>query len=114
MEAQKGEKTWKQYALNMIHVMRNEEQFVGTSTMPAESILGMGILAAVIIIIISFFVCYGAARLSWCYNSFYGASGAEKFIYALLCFIFPYYYYPFYALFLDPVCGRKAQVGGRR
>ena len=109
MENQKPEKTWKQYALNMIHVIRGEEEFVGTSTVPAETALGMGIVTIVIILIIAFFVCYGAARLSWCYNTFYGASGAEKTIYSLLCFFFPYYYYPFYALFLDPICGRKGQ-----
>ncbi len=113
MENQKAEKTWKQYALNMVHVIRGEEEFVGTSTAPAEGALGMGITAMIFIIIIGFFVCYGAARLSWCYNTLYGASGVAKVIYSLLCFVFPYYYYPFYALFLNPVCG-KAQVGGRR
>ena len=110
--AQKPEKTWKQYVLNIVHVIRGEEQFVGTSV-PAEGVLGMGI-AMVFILIIAFFVCYGAARLSWCYNTFYGESTSIKVIFSLLCFIFPYYYYPFYALFLDPVCGRKAQVGGKR
>jgi len=111
--AQKPEKTWKQYALNIVHVIRGEEQFVGTSV-PAEGVLGMGIAAMIFILIIAFFVCYGAARLSWCYNTFYGESTSIKVIFSLLCFIFPYYYYPFYALFLDPVCGRKAQVGGKR
>jgi len=112
--SQKSDKTWKQYALNMVHVLRGEEEFVGTSTVPAERTLGMGIGIIVIILVIAFFVCYGAARLSWCYNTFYGVSGVPKVIYSLLCFFFPYYYYPFYALFLDPVCGRRVQIGGRR
>ena len=114
MDNQKPEKTWKQYALNMVHVIRGEEEFVGTSTEPAEEALGMGLVSIVIILILAFFICYGAARLSWCYNTFYGASGGLKAFYSVVCFFFPYYYYPFYALVLNPVCGRRAQAGGRR
>ena len=79
------------------------------STMGAYA--GIGVLLFFIFIIANL---YGAARLSWCYNTFYGASGGAKFIWSLLCFFFSGFYYPFYAIFLDPVCGRVAQVGGRR
>lgn len=71
-------------------------------------------LVALGILIMIFANLYGAARLSWCYNTFYGASGGEKFIWSFLCFCFSGLYYPFYAIFLDPVCGRVAQKGGRR
>ena len=105
---QKSEKSWKQYALNVVHVIRGEEEFVGSSTPSAETVVGLGITGIVITLLIAFFVSYGAARLSWCYNSFYGESTGTKAIFSLLCFFFPYVYYPFYALFLDPLCGRKA------
>jgi hypothetical protein len=65
------------------------------------------------IFIMIFANLYGAARLSWCYNTFHGASGGEKIIWSVLSFFFSGFYYPFYAIFLDPVCGRL-QKGGRR
>ena len=65
-------------------------------------------------LIIVFANCYGAARLSWCYNTFYGVGEVEKFLWAILCFSFPSFYYPVYGVFLDPVCGRVAQRGGKR
>ena len=58
--------------------------------------------------------CVGAARLSWCYNTFYGETTGMKFVWSLLCFFFSGFYFPFYAIILDPVCGRVAQRGGRK
>ena len=114
IERQK-ERTLRQYFLNSIHAVRGEEQFTGSSTPAAEAYMGIGVFVIVFIIIIAFLVCYGAARLSWCYNTFYGESTGSKVIFSVLCFIFPNFYYPFYALFLDPVCGRvKNQSGGKR
>jgi hypothetical protein len=72
---------------------------------------GIGVLLFFIFIIANL---YGAARLSWCYNTFYGTTGFARFFWSLLCFFFSGFYYPFYAIFLDPVCGRVAQVGGRK
>lgn len=111
IEKQK-ERTWRQYFLNIIHAVRGEEQFTGSS---AETFMGFSLFVVIFIVIIAIAVCYGAARLSWCYNTFYGADSASKVIFSVLCFLFPNFYYPFYALFLDPVCGRtKNQSGGRR
>ena len=68
----------------------------------------------ILLIILILANCYGAARLSWCYNTFYGVGEGEKFLSAILSFCFPSFYYPVYAIFLDPVCGRVAQRGGKR
>lgn len=116
MEVERKEpRTWKQYALNIIHAVKGEEKFTGTSTTVVETELGFGIVVIILVLIIALLVCYGAARLSWCYNTFYGESTSAKVIFSVLCFCFPNFYYPFYALFLDPVCGRtKNQSGGRR
>lgn len=108
-------KTWKQYALNVVHALRGEEHFTGSTTPAAEAAVGFGIFSIFFIIIIAIVFCYGAARLSWCYNTFNGEGSATKMIFSVLCFFFPNFYYTFYALFLDPVCGRvKNQSGGRR
>ena len=119
MEKTKEERTWKQYALNVIHTIRGEEHFVGTATAPAEGVLVSTVAGFFLMIIFLIAYCYGSAKLSWCYNSYYGATTSTKVMFSILCYCFPSFYYPFYAFFLDPVCGRvvKAQVqagAGRR
>jgi hypothetical protein len=74
----------------------------------------MSLFAVIITFVVLFANCYGAARLSWCYNTFYGVGGAERLLWSFLCFFFSGIYYPVYAIFLDPVCGRVAQRGGSR
>lgn len=113
MDIEKKEpRAWKQYFLNIIHAVRGDENFTGNQ---AENFLGFSIFAILLILIIAFLVCYGAARLSWCYGTYNGDSTTSKVIFSVLCFFFPNFYYPFYALFLNPVCGRtKNQSGGRR
>lgn len=56
---------------------------------------------------------YGAVRLSWCYNTYLGTSPGLKVVYAVLCFFFPVFYYPFYGVFLDPLCGITKNMKGR-
>jgi hypothetical protein len=114
IEKKKGPRTWNQYGMNIVYAIRGEEHFIdasGAIGMPT----GFGMFFILLTFIIAFLVCYGAARLSWCYNTFYGESTTIKVIFSILCFFFPQLYYPFYALFLDPICGRvKNQVGGKR
>ena len=56
---------------------------------------------------------YGAVRLSWCYNTYLGTSPGLKVVYAVLCFFFPVFYYPFYGVFLDPLCGITKNMKGK-
>jgi branched-subunit amino acid permease len=111
------------YANNLIGAaLGKSEGFYDASGSSASSASteSFGTLGAYFIVIVLFTIViifanlYGAARLSWCYNTFYGVSGGEKYLWSLLCFLFSGIYYPFYAIFLDPVCGRVAQRGGRR
>ena len=57
-------------------------------------------LALLLMIVVSF----GAAKLSYCYNIYMGSSEGVAFLWSLLSFFFSGFYYPFYALFLDPLC----------
>jgi hypothetical protein len=66
---------------------------------------GMAILGIVISLIPYILFAYGAAKLSWCLNNSYGWS--------FLCFLFPGFYYPYYAFFLNPLCNTP-MVGGKR
>ena len=93
-----------------------QEGFYDASGVPIDyAIIGRNILIILVLVFIFLIAnCYGAARLSWCYNTFYGTGEAEKLLWAILCFFYSGFYFPFYAIFLDPVCGRVAQRGGSR
>jgi hypothetical protein len=63
-----------------------------------------------------FVYSFGAAKLSYAYNTSVGSSMA--FLWAILAFFFSGFYYPYYAFFVSPV-GAAAPVpvsmmGGRR
>jgi hypothetical protein len=80
---------------------------------------GAGLIYSLFILLLLAIPAFGAARLSYCYNMFVGNSTTLAVIYSILCFFFPAIYYPFYALFLNPVCAMQRPVmnnmtGGRR
>ena len=80
----------------------------------------MGGVAAVLMFLLAltfyFAYAYGAAKLSWHYNIYVGNGSGSAFFYSLVCFFFSGLYYPFYALFLNPIGSMKRGnlVGGRR
>jgi hypothetical protein len=88
--------------LNAVQGKRNEPFADGTSVQANG-------LSAVFFILLSLLpyllFAYGAAKLSWCLNNSYGWS--------FLCFLFPGFYYPYYAFALNPVCN-VPMVGGKR
>lgn len=66
----------------------------------------MGVYMAYIMLalLLTIIVSFGAAKLSYCYNIYMGSSEGVAFLWSLLSFFFSGFYYPFYALFLDPLC----------
>uniref|UniRef100_A0A6C0ANW4 Uncharacterized protein n=1 Tax=viral metagenome TaxID=1070528 RepID=A0A6C0ANW4_9ZZZZ len=59
---------------------------------------------------------YGAAKLSYTYNMSMN-NGSMAYFWCLLCFFFASIYYPYYAIFLNPVLPISmvgVAVGGRR
>jgi len=106
-----------EYVNNVIgSVLGKREGFYDASggTISFAALGAYTVFMSILILILVIANSYGAARLSWCYNNFYGVGEAEKLLWAILCFAFPSFYYPVYAIFLDPVCGRVAQRGGKR
>jgi len=70
-----------------------------------------------IVCFFSFVYSYGAAKLSYAYNTSIGSSSA--FLWSILAFFFSGLYYPYYAFFVNPVGAPPAAmslptVGGRR
>lgn len=110
--------SWGLYANNLIGALTGSpEGFYDASSNNSSDFAVFGLIFLIfnIINLIILIVClFGAAKLSWCYNTFYGKSEGEKILWSILCFIFAGFYYPYYALFLDPVCGRVAQRGGKK
>jgi len=69
------------------------------------------VVISIIGIMLTFIIAFGAARQSYCYNKFMGSSEIATFFFAILCFFFPHFYYPFYAVFLNPLCNLKINKG---
>ena len=73
------------------------------------------LLYILLMISLAIATCVGSSRLSYCYNISIGNTGDVAFLFAFLCFFFPTFYYPYYALFLNPVCiAPRGILGGRR
>lgn len=119
-----------QYLTNVGHAILNrKENFdnraANTSTATntntdntIDASLASQSLAVVILVVIIFFVLtflnmYGAGRLSYCYNRYYGADDGVAWLWAILSAIFSCIYYPIYGIFLNPLCNLQ-KTGGRR
>ena len=63
-----------------------------------------------LIIAIAFLYSLGAARLSWTYNRYLGNSFIVSLIMSMLAFLFSSFYYPIYALFLNPLGSVKKNM----
>jgi hypothetical protein len=95
---------------------------VVVDTKALAGVAGLVGLYVLLMFVLSILVAFGAARQSYCYNIYIGNTEGVAILFGVLCFFFPHFYYPFYALFLNPVCdlGKKNKgvlgglVGGRR
>ncbi len=93
------------YLANILNAVQGKrsEGFSEGSAMPGN---GVGAIFMIILGLLPMILfAYGAAKLSWCLNQSYGWS--------FLCFLFPGFYYPYYAFFLNPLCAIQ-MTGGRR
>ncbi len=93
------------YLANILNAVQGKrgEGFSEGSVMPGN---GVGAIFMIILGLLPMILfAYGAAKLSWCLNQSYGWS--------FLCFLFPGFYYPYYAFFLNPLCA-VPMAGGRR
>jgi hypothetical protein len=99
------------YVTNVAAAVAGHEGF--SSNHPDAGAL-LGTSVTVLVIYITFLILFsvGAATLSYNYNVSIGTSGSMTVVYTLLSFLFSSFYYPYYALALDPLA--KKQKGGRR
>ncbi len=97
------------YLSNVVNALQGKasESFQNGETASENgTVLGGGVVFGLLFSLLPLLLfAYGAAKLSWCLNHSYGWS--------FLCFLFPGFYYPYYALFLNPLC-TTPMVGGKR
>ena len=108
--------SWSNYydslkAVIQSNIMKSRsEQFVDSSL---GFTLSKALLPIFLLLIFTFLYSYGAASLSYNYCVYTNNSGA--FLWSLLAFFFSGFYYPYYALFLNPIGSiPKAMTGGKR
>lgn len=77
-----------------------------------ETLKKIGVTALtflIIVLVIAVLYTFGAVSLSMNYNDYRGTSSGFKTLYAILVFLFPSLYYPFYALVLNPIKTYKSR-----
>jgi hypothetical protein len=90
---------------------------VATNLPAAAATIGSYLFTiSIVFLITSFLYSYGAAKLSYAYNTSVGSS--NTFLWSILAFFFSGFYYPFYAFFVNPVGAPPSittpLIGGRR
>jgi len=99
------------YVTNVAAAVAGHEGF--SSNHPdAGALLNTSMTVIVIYVIFMFLFSFGAGMLSYHYNLSIGTSGGMTMLYVFTAAFFSTFYYPYYALFLNPLA--KTQRGGRR
>ena len=71
------------------------------------------LIGIILTIVFTILYGYGAANLSYCYSKSVGKGDSEALLWAIGAYLFSGIYYPYYGVFLNPVCA-LTKVGGRR
>lgn len=67
------------------------------------------VLAVLLFLIFGLLFPYGAAKLSWNYNIYVGNTTGAATVNSIMAYFFASFYYPMYALFLNPI-GRRTNA----
>ena len=109
-----------QYFLRLLKAILGYEAFTNSGEMNTGAVAGMGFIIF-LVFLFAIANAFGAAYQSYCYNIYIGNTSGVAIVYAILCSLFPHFYYPFYAIFLNPIClmkpknkGNMVLSGGRR
>ena len=103
-------------------IIGSKDGFQDTPIVSGKGPVTFAVTSAIVFMIASLvfaiLTSYGAARLSYCYNKYTGATDTMALFFAVLCFFFSFLYYPYYAVFLSPLCSLNkngaSMSGGRR
>ena len=107
------------FAQSFLNKSKTENFTVAVSSAVSETvdtnpeIIPYGITTSILVVIFALIYAYGAASLSYNYNMYINNKNLA-ILWAIVCFFFPFLYYPFYAIVLDPVLYVRTPVGGKR
>jgi hypothetical protein len=99
------------YVTNVAAAIAGHEGF-SSSHPDAGALLNTSMTVIVMYVVFMFLFSFGAGMLSYHYNLSIGTSGNMTVLYVFTAAFFSTFYYPYYALFLNPLA--KTQRGGRR
>ena len=106
----------EKYLTNVFAAISGKQGFTDNSTdnstdkAPTEEgnyLFVRGITLILLYVILMFISAVGAARLSYNYNIYVGNTGGAAMGFSILNFFFSGFYYPYYALFLDPLGNKR-------
>ena len=100
--------------LNFKEKFQDSNPPVVTGTVPVAFAGTAALLFILFWIVFGILTAYGAAKLSYCYNKHIGSDDGTAFLFSILCFCFSGFYYPYYGVFLNPLCSLSKITGGRR
>jgi hypothetical protein len=96
------------YITNIVAAIRGKQGFTDkNSTEEEDYLFTQGIIFIVFYLFVMLISAIGAARLSYNYNIYIGNTGGAAMGFSILNFFFYGFYYPYYALFLDPVATKR-------
>lgn len=94
------------YVLNVAAAITGKHEGFSPQHPEAGELMKYSITVIVIYLVFIFLFSYGAAKLSYAYNVSIGTSSGMTLLYSILSFLFSSFYYPYYAIMLNPV-GQK-------
>jgi len=96
----------KAYLTNVAAALTGQQGFTTQSTQ-SDVLYTTSLTVLMFYIFLLFISGAGAAYLSYNYNIYIGNSAGTAMTFAVINFIFSAFYYPYYALFLDPLGKRR-------
>jgi uncharacterized membrane protein (DUF485 family) len=96
------------YITNIAAAITGKQGFKNeVSDEDSDSLYAQSVIFIVIYLGLLLISAFGAARLSYNYNLFIGNTSGTALAFSILNFVFSCFYYPYYALFLDPLAGKR-------
>lgn len=106
--------SWVDWLRNIFNSIFGIEGFVdndGNVQGASDGFVSFLIVVLFAIFAFGLLTAYSAARVSYCYNKFLGNSDSESFLWSILCFFFPQWYWTFYPFLFNPLCDIKKNRG---
>ena len=101
------------YILNVAAAVSGKEEGFRADHPEAGPLMQYSMAVIIIYLVFIFVFSYGAAKLSYAYNVSIGTSSGMTMVYSVLSFFLSSLYYPYYAMFLNPVGQKKGKNSGK-